>query len=333
MDMDMIRTRLGLKPVDKQWSVPVKAGQQLSVSRVVESLGHHLYTLYLFSATDIDCIIATSMVFGFLNAAIAPALSMGPALTVLGMIKAAPVMLLQVWGVLLLTEFHNQRHPESTAEDLINKPWRPVPSGRVTTQQVNILLYLIYPFNILVSSMVGGLVPCLTTSVFAIWYNEFGGAADPFLKGWHNGVGITGFWAGTLEVATGSSIFSGEGTAAVWLAILMAMVTTTSQMQDFRDMDGDAAAGRKTIPLVIGDMPSRILSGLSVFAWTATTCWYWNVSWQQGMLPTVTALALVGNLFRDRTRKGDAITWKLWSPWVFSLFFMPFLKHYQASSW
>ena len=48
--------------------------------------------------------------------------------------------------------------------------------------------------------------------------------------------------------------------------------------QDFRDRAGDAAVGRKTIPLILSHGLARWLLGVSLFGWTAALVYFWEPS-------------------------------------------------------
>ncbi|KAI1482287.1 UbiA prenyltransferase family-domain-containing protein [Daldinia eschscholtzii] len=284
---------------------------------------YHAYTVYLFIRNDMKDMIGLSCVFGASNALVAPILSMGPALSFMEILLSSPKMILWCWSNLFLFNLHNQRHPASIAEDSMNKPWRPLPAGRITPRQAERILYIMYPVIILVSSAVGGMVPCVAQAFFSLWYNELGGAADPFLKNLINGLGYGCFLAGPLEIVTRRSVFSEGGKAAIWLGVLAAIIATISHTQDFRDMEGDKAAGRSTIPLIVGDNTARVTVLLGVACWTGVTCWYWGAGWTESLIAWISGGLMVGNLFYDRTVEGDSASWKLCSAWLLCLMLLP----------
>ncbi|OTB19796.1 hypothetical protein K445DRAFT_52486 [Daldinia sp. EC12] len=236
---------------------------------------------------------------------------------------SSPKMILWSWSNLFLFNLHNQKHSAAIAEDKINKPWRPIPAGRITPRQTERIIYVMYPVIILVSSAVGGMIPCVAEAFLCLWYNELGGAADPFLKNLLNGLGYGCFLAGPLEVATRRSIFSEGGKAAIWLGVLAAIITTISHTQDFRDMEGDKAAGRSTVPLIVGDSTARAIVLLGMVFGTGVVCWYWEAGWTESMIAWTSGGLMVGNLFYDRTVEGDSASWNLCSAWMFCLMLLP----------
>lgn len=295
-------------------------------ARLVSALCHHVYTIYLFNCNNIKDIICLGLLFGGLNASIASQLNMGPDLSLQQILASSPAMLLWSWSNLFIFNLHNQRSPSAVAEDKINKPWRPIPAGRISSNQATRIMYCMYPVILGVSFTIGGLGPCLFEAFSCLWYNEWGGASNPFLKNLLNGLGFACFFAGPLEVATRHSIFSGEGKAALWLLIFAATITTISHAQDFRDMEGDRASGRKTLPLAVGNMNGRILVAVGILGWTLLSCWFWEVGlvdWRRYAVAWAAGIAMAGNFFRDWTREGDTLSWKLFPPWMVGLFLLP----------
>lgn len=293
----------------------------------LRSFSYYTYTIYLTCYSNLGDIILSGLSFGVINSLIAPHLSLGPVLSTSQILTSIPAMLLWSWSNLFLFCLHNQRHPEAVAEDLLNKPWRPIPAGRLTSNQATRILYFMHPFCLFVASVFGGFWPYLILTMFHVWYNEFGGASNPILKNVHNGVGICCFFAGPLEVATKRSIFSGNGDAAAWLMILMGAIATISHTQDFRDMKGDKIAGRRTIPLVLGDLRARILVVLAVVLWTQVACIFWAAGWRDASFGYIAGVAMVTNLLLDRSKRGDIRSWRLFAVWLQSLVLVPYLKN------
>jgi len=56
----------------------------------------------------------------------------------------------------------NQRQAESIEEDKFNKPWRPLPSGRMSAGQATKLMLVFYAIALAISAYMGGLSQCLT---------------------------------------------------------------------------------------------------------------------------------------------------------------------------
>jgi 4-hydroxybenzoate polyprenyltransferase len=286
---------------------------------------YHIYTIYLVCSSNICDIIIPGFIFGAINSHIAPRYSMGPAISANNILASAPFMLLWSVSNLFLFCLHNQRHPETIAEDTLNKPWRPMVTGRMTPQHATRIAYLMHPVCFLIALRIGGFIPYMILTFFHLWYNELGGASNGILKNIHNAVGFSCFYIGPLEVATQHSVIRAGQVIKIWLTVLMAIFATTSHAQDFRDMEGDRAASRRTIPLVFGDIQSRVFIALVVPIWTTVACWLWEVGWIEGVCVTFTGATLVVSLLLCRSRAGDALSWKLWVVWVQALIMLPFL--------
>ncbi|KAI1488316.1 hypothetical protein F5X96DRAFT_646138 [Biscogniauxia mediterranea] len=295
-------------------------------SKYFQSFLYHMYTVYLFSCDNFKDIVGVGCLFGALNASIANRFGMGEALTFTQILKASPSMALWSWSNLFLFNLHNQRHPHSIKEDALNKPWRPLPSGRLTSKQTTRAMYCMYPVVLGISLMMGGLAPCLLETVFSLWYNEWDGGADPFLKNFLTAFSMAGLFAGPLEVATGRSVFAGEGKAAIWLAIIAVGLTSSIHLQDFRDMKGDGAAGRKSVPLKIGDLNARLLCVLAMGFANSLACWFWPGAWMGSAIAWIAGIAIATNLFLDRSVNGDTFSWKLFPLWMLGLFLLPVLR-------
>ncbi|VUC23529.1 unnamed protein product [Clonostachys rosea] len=235
-------------------------------------------------------------------------------------------MLLWSWANLLFFNLSNQHQEASIAEDAVNKPWRPLPSGRLSPAQAKRLFHYMYSTVIFISLTIGGTLPSLAIICLSYWYDNRGGASSPWVKNVINGLGIGFFFTGPLEVITGHSIFSGKGDGAIWVAIIMATIASTSHAQDLRDVEGDKAAGRETLPIAIGDTNARILAAIGILFWTWLACWYWRAGWTQGATAGLTGVAMSTNMFRDRTREGDIITWKFFPWWMLGIFLIPVLS-------
>lgn len=282
--------------------------------------------MYLTCCNNIADIVIPSLLFGTINSLIAPRLMMGPALSWSQILAATPWMFLWSWTNLFMFCLHNQRQADNIAEDAVNKPWRPIPSGRLTAEQARTLLFVLHPLCLALALWLGGFVPYAVLTAFGIWYNELGGADSGLLKNMINGVGLGCSFAGPLEVATGHSIFSGECQGALWTVTLMAAFATTSHLQDFRDMAGDSLAGRTTLPLVMGDWPARVSVVAGLALWTEVASQFWGLGWMARSLSLTAELTLSANLFLDRSQPGDSRSWRLWSVWVATLMAMPLMS-------
>ncbi|KAI2642036.1 UbiA prenyltransferase family [Xylaria nigripes] len=283
---------------------------------------NYLYTIHLTCADDVGYVVLSGLVFAAINSSIASQYSLGPALSSTEILAAVPRIVLWSWSNLFLFCLNNQKQENSIAEDKVNKYWRPIPSGRMTAAQATRTTYIMHPVCFLICAVMGGFIPYIILTLSELWYHELNGASNGILKNIQNGIGLMCFLVGPLEVATQHSVISGNWQLKGWLAFITAVIATTSHTQDFRDMEGDAAVGRRTIPLVYGDTASRIFIAVAAAIWTPAACYLWG---RQGISAYISAALLVGNLFLNRSKEGDSLSWKLWwSVWVASLALIPY---------
>jgi 4-hydroxybenzoate polyprenyltransferase len=62
------------------------------------------------------------------------------------------------------------------------------------------------------------------------------------------------------------------------LAVSVAVFATTLHCQDFKDVDGDRLAGRRTLPMAF-PIASRISVGLGIPFWSMCLCCIWDLDW------------------------------------------------------
>jgi hypothetical protein len=128
---------------------------------LLSDLGFHLRTIWLFPRSNLLEVVIMPFVFAIACVAASPVLGFPAPILPMDVVQKAPQMLFWSWSNLLLFCIHNQLEPDSIMEDKANKPWRPLPSGRITSQQSKILLTILYPAVALHSYVYGGFKPFL----------------------------------------------------------------------------------------------------------------------------------------------------------------------------
>lgn len=311
------RQRRGLKSSFQQ-------RQEIGLQPLLQLAGYHAYSIWLFTFSDLKTIVVPGLLF---------ALVTSPALSVFGMRNAvpgdllcqAPSALFWLWINLLPFAIDNQRHPDSIAEDKINKPWRTLPSKRMTPRQARNFVLVLYALAIITSLRTGGLEQCLSLVVVGVWYNNFQGAEGVFTRHLINGFGYRCFNTGALEVVLGG-VHSPTTSLLFWEAIISGLVFTTIHTMDMYDQEGDALRNRKTVPLVVGDNLGR---------WSIVFCMtIWSV-----VCPAYVGAPLVGftlmlglsglisaRYLLLRTVADDKRTFKLWNLYMVGIYVLPLLR-------
>jgi 4-hydroxybenzoate polyprenyltransferase len=139
------------------------------------------------------------------------------------------------------------------AEDRLNKPHRPLVTGLMSIPGARARLVLAMTTFVGTGWVLGvlewSLLWCVTTLL-------------------HNQVGLSRFWiAKNVAISVGMVAMLAAGWQMVsamsapvwrWVLVIAAVNQMVVAVQDLRDVEGDAAVGRRTFVMVFGEWPSRI---------------------------------------------------------------------------
>jgi 4-hydroxybenzoate polyprenyltransferase len=273
-----------------------------------------------FIKDDVPAFVIPSSLFGILGAlASGAAFSSGPALTQADMAVRVPLVFLFNMGNIFIWDLSNQRAPESVEEDRVNKPWRPIPAGKITSNQtrqaVLIALPLVMTFNYVLGIHVDGLL--LLTLCW--YYNDLKGS-DEACRDVIIAICYTLCNKISLQIAIGTSNdITPQG--YLWIGTIALVALSTMHTQDLKDQEGDRLRERATIPLTVGDGPARGILVLLLPLWSVFCGYYWGNGSYWVSVPL--SLFLARRLWMQRTSKADSKSWKLWCLWHMTLFFLP----------
>nr|WBQ21647.1 (-)-alpha-bisabolol synthase [Stachybotrys sp.] len=289
---------------------------------VPRRLSYHAYTIWLFTRSDIKTTIVPNTIFGLVGALESKSRGGNVSWEVL---LRMPLVVLWLWMNLLAFNVDNQRQPSSILEDKLNKPWRAMPTGRISGPSAKVLVFILYPVSILASLWLGGVRHSLSLLVLGVLYNDMRlGDYSWVTRNIVNAAGFRCFAAGAMEVAMQCPLSAADhSTATRWLGVIAAVVFSSIQMQDMADQPGDRMRGRKTMPLSVGDAVTRWLSAIVMVVWSLICPLYWAVGlapqfvvWAVGFSGAVRTLTV-------RTVEADARTFKLWNIWMACFYFLP----------
>ena len=201
---------------------------------------------FAFSWMDWSFSIIPSLIFS-----IGGARSSGSSLTVL----APRYILLILWNTCFIYFFNLSNQITGIVEDRLDKPHRPLPSGKVTLAGAKkrlIVVLLVWLLASIRASVLDQMLCWTLTTAFLTLT-----AAGNHWFGKNTAALTAGTWA--LHTASWKIIAAEteQGTRYAWTIAFWAGVAT--HVQDLRDIEGDAANGRKTLPIVYGDRCSRAL--------------------------------------------------------------------------
>lgn len=286
-----------------------------------------MYTIFLFTASDLKTIVLPSTVFGIIGCY--SRLTQDPNMPGQEALQRIPHVLLWTWLNLLPFNISNQRQPDAVEEDLINKPWRPLPSGRLTPRQATALMLIFYSLALAVSVCLHGLRPCLFLMALGWWYNDCSGAENCGTRNLINAAGYLSFTYGAFEVAVGSQAHLNEK-AYRWFFLIGMIVFSTVQIQDIQDQEGDRARGRKTIPLVIGDMPARWSIALLLPFWSLLASAFWQLRAVAYLLPLMLSVLISMRVLRRRAVLDDKISFRMWNAWILTVYVLPIMRPFES---
>lgn len=292
-----------------------------------KNVSYHGTTLWLFTANDLKTMVVPSTAFAVFNGLATyqtgsrPSNTAGP----LVILARIPSVLLWAWINLLAFAVHNQRQASALEEDRLNKPWRPLPAGRLTGAQAQNLGLIVYPFAFTASILLGGgTVQCTLLILFGYLYNDRkGGDTNFFFRNILNACGFTSFASGALEVALQSPV---NPKLVPWLLIIGSVICTTVHTQDMYDQPGDSAAGRRTVPLVIGDGPARWSIAITMSAWSWLVPAYLGSTVVGYLAPVMLGLLVSTRSLSRRTVQEDKTTFRIYNIWLVSIYLLPFLN-------
>jgi len=244
-------------------SIPIAVAGFQSAASAVSSFLHHetLVTETLLRSN------AGTTLGGFLFA-ILPRLLLPPLPLYSALHLILKICILSV-GFQYSLDIVNQRM--GVAEDTVNKPYRPIPSGLITLHGADarwVLAWIIFP--LLAYSLSGSYV----TMWALVWQAEVAFCYvwpkpnNPVMRNLFTGV------ATFLIISLVNSVVVDQepnrDMALVLRASLAGWAGLVIQIQEFHDVEGDRIAGKRTLPLVLGEA--------RVWIMRQATCWVFFAS-------------------------------------------------------
>ena len=292
-----------------------------------DTMKHDLLSIWLFTYSDLKTIVGPNIVFGVFNGLHASVFDL-PCPEYPMILKRLPLVILWIWINLLPFSIDNQRQSTAIKEDGVNKPWRPMPSKRMSPSCAKIWMLGLYPVALLSSVHIGGVRQCLCLICLGFWYNDLGGAdRNPVIRNLINSCGFLCYASGAMEVAYGSSLpLSSNSSLFRWFAVIGAVVLTTVHTQDLQDQAGDRLRRRRSFPLAIGDWPSRITIAVPMAFWSWFGPWFWGLPVSSSILPMGLGLTVMLRTLLLRRVADDKRTFLLWNLWIVVFYLLPILS-------
>ncbi|KAI0262562.1 UbiA prenyltransferase family-domain-containing protein [Gloeopeniophorella convolvens] len=292
------------------WSISVnltfnKAEDLLSY--FYSSVQYNLHTAILFTWTDYKTIFLPITAFA---CATAPVQSLSSLFQ----------CWIWIWLHLLLCNVSNQAR--SREEDAVNRPWRPLPSGRITESQAVALRWATVVLCVLWSSIYDQDLVLTTLGLVATTfiYDELGAASHIVGKNFCNIGGYASFEVGATTIIGATHAMDVVSVTAVVISGIL--IFTTIQAQDFPDVEGDKALGRMTFPIYAPEF-SRAFTLFATIAWSMFLSWFWGV----GPISTAVLMsfgAYVGmRYYLWRTLEADKKSYLIFNVWLMVAHVLP----------
>ncbi|KAL1667393.1 UbiA prenyltransferase family-domain-containing protein [Schizophyllum commune] len=270
-----------------------------------------LYTLYLFSESNIIGVLL-------------PSLAMAYALV--GVSDVGAFLEGFVWLELHLLAFE----VTDIEEDKLEKPHRPIPSGRISPSSARALYAGVVAAALLLSARHGITWVTVVFVVAITVYNEGGLARFWYFKSGLASLGYACFISGPAVCFSQDRPLPPQ--AITSLTQLGLIFFTTGHAQDFRDREGDALIGRRTLALILPQAFARWTLSASILAWATALCYYWAPP----ALFCVVVYALAGatavSFLTDHSQEADQRSYDLYNLWLVSCNVLPLFVRWRELS-
>ncbi|KAI1481877.1 UbiA prenyltransferase family-domain-containing protein [Daldinia eschscholtzii] len=247
-------------------------------SKSVRTVRFHLKTMFLFTKSDFKTVILPQSIFSLALVLSDAGKTMAPTQNLAEIALRIPYMFMWLWLHLLVEDVANQRLPEAILEDKENKPWRPIPTKRLTPKEAQKLLRVAVIIACGSNLFFRSFMPS-TSLITLIWlYNDLdGNSAGVLQRNAITTLGLCSFgWGSVTTLLAGDISPEGNKLLSQWIALTGSMVATTIQVQDFPDIAGDIVRKRKTMPLVYGQQLSRWSLALFTIVWSIACPAFWD---------------------------------------------------------
>ena len=284
--------------------------------------------MWLFTESNFPTFVVPNTAFGILGAISGRCLTTQDSPAGKELLQRLPLVILFNWSNVLVFDFANQRLPESVEEDLVNKPWRPLPTGRVTSDQTRRLMLIAIPVVLALNFTFGVWQETALILILTWLYNDLKGG-DEIIRDLIIAVAFGLYNMGSLKIAiSGQTEITTQG--YTWIAIISGVILTTMQIQDLKDEAGDRERGRVTIPLLLGEGISRWSIAIFVLIWSCCCAFFWELwPWAYALPAALGGFVAFRAIWR-RTPKEDSRTWKLWCLWMVGLYGLPIVYRSQG---
>ncbi|OEV07747.1 hypothetical protein AN219_31815 [Streptomyces nanshensis] len=222
-------------------AAPATAGAVLWLPR---RIWREIFISYRFNSNDLWSTVVPASCFA---AAAVRYAGLGPYEAAATLAGAVPYFWLFIYGSSLINQI------TGVEEDRLNKPFRPLVTGDSSLAGAKRRLAAVHVLFPALGWLLGVLEWALLWQLLFMLHYAWGGHRHWFAKNLLIALGVVAQLAAAWQMAA-------PVTAAVWpwIVTMCAMTFLIIGVQDLRDVEGDRALGRRTMPIVLGDLPCRV---------------------------------------------------------------------------
>ncbi|MDW7730977.1 MAG: geranylgeranylglycerol-phosphate geranylgeranyltransferase [Methanolobus sp.] len=144
--------------------------------------------------------------------------------------------------------------------DRVNKPGRPIPSGKISMSNALYFSLALFAFGTLFAFLINPVcgIIALANSLLLIYY------ARTLKRTAFLGNLAVGYLTGSAFLFGGAVFFESGGLQSVFVLFLLATLATVAReiVKDIEDIEGDMKDGARTLPIVIGPKRAAYLASL-----------------------------------------------------------------------
>ncbi|NLU74305.1 UbiA family prenyltransferase [Streptomyces sp. HNM0575] len=220
--------------------------------RLPRLLWREIFISYRFNSNDLWSTVVPASCF--VTAALVHARP-APYETALSLAGAVVYFWLFIYGSSLINQI------TGVEEDRLNKPFRPLVTGDSSLRGAKRRLAAVHVLFPAAGLLLGVVEWALLWQLLFMLHYAWGGHRHWLAKNLLIALGVVSQLAPAWQMVT-------PVTTAVWHWILTmsAMTFLIIGVQDLRDVEGDRALDRRTMPIVLGDLPSRVYFAVTFVA-------------------------------------------------------------------
>ncbi|QPP08287.1 UbiA family prenyltransferase [Streptomyces bathyalis] len=236
----------------RETPVGEKKGAVTALRRLPGHVWREIFISYRFNSNDLWSTVVPASCFVVAAVRSAGLGAYAAALTVAG---AVLYFWLFIYGSSLINQI------TGVEEDRLNKPFRPLVTGDSTMRGAKRRLAAVHVLFPAVGLLLGVVEWALLWQLLFMLHYAWGGHRHWFAKNLLIALGVVSQLASAWEMVTPITTAAWH-----WIFTMAAMTFLIIGVQDLRDVEGDRTLDRRTMPIVLGDLPCRIYFAVSFVA-------------------------------------------------------------------